>query len=69
MNSVNRQAEVTATVMKDIVRIIIRIALLAVVLLLVTRQFKKADEKVILSPVKSFYSAWKCSRYSKDSHY
>ena len=57
MNSVNRQAEVTAKVMKDIVRIIIRIALLAVVLLLVTRQFKRADEKVILSPVKSFYSA------------
>lgn len=56
MNSVNRQAEVTAKVMKDIVTIIIRIALLAVVLLLVTRQFKRADEKVILSPVKSFYS-------------
>jgi len=57
MNSVKRQAEVTAKVMKDIVRIIIRIALLAVVLLLVTRLFKKADERVILSPVKSFYSA------------
>ncbi len=56
MNYVNRQAEVTAKVMKDIMRIIIRIALLAVVLLLVTRQFKRADEKVILSPVKSFYS-------------
>ena len=57
MNSGKRQAEVTAKVMKDIMRIIIRIALLAVVLLLVTRQFKRADEKVILSPVKSFYSA------------
>ena len=57
MNFVNRQAEVTAKVMKDIVRIIMRIALLAIILLLVTRQFKRADEKVILSPVKSFYSA------------
>lgn len=57
MNSVNRQAEVTATVMKDIVRIIIRIALLAIILLLITRQFKRADEKVVLSPVRSFYSA------------
>ena len=57
MNSVNRQVEVTATVMKDIVRIIIRIALLAIILLLVTRQFKRADEKAVLSPVRSFYSA------------
>lgn len=57
MNSVNRQATATATVMKDIVRIIIRIALLAIILLLVTRQFKRADEKAVLSPVRSFYSA------------
>jgi len=42
--------------MKDIFRILLRIILLFIILLLVTRIFKKADEKIILSPVKSFYS-------------
>ena len=41
--------------MKDIVRILLRIILLFIILLLVTRIFKRADEKMILSPVKSFY--------------
>jgi hypothetical protein len=42
--------------MKDIVRILLRVILLFIILLLVTRIFKRADEKMILSPVKSIYS-------------
>jgi hypothetical protein len=42
--------------MKDILKILLRIILLFIVLLLVTRIFKRADEKMILSPVKSYYS-------------
>jgi hypothetical protein len=42
--------------MKDIVKILLRVILLFIILLLVTRIFKRADEKLILSPVKSFYS-------------
>jgi SnoaL-like domain len=42
--------------MKDIVRILLRVILLFIILLLVTRIFKRADEKMILSPAKSFYS-------------
>ena len=42
--------------MKDIIKILLRILLLFILLFLVTRVFKKADEKVILSPAKAFYS-------------
>ena len=42
--------------MKAILRILLRVFLLLVILFLVTRLFKKADEEVILSPAKSFYS-------------
>jgi len=42
--------------MKDIVRILFRIVLLLIILFLVTRLFKRADEKIILFPEKSFYS-------------
>jgi hypothetical protein len=42
--------------MKDSVRILLRIIFLFIILLLITRIFKRADEKMILSPVKSFYS-------------
>jgi hypothetical protein len=42
--------------MKDIIQILLRILILFVLLFLVTRVFKKADEKVILSPGKAFYS-------------
>jgi hypothetical protein len=42
--------------MKDIFGILLRILLLFIILLLVTRIFKKADEKIISSPVKAFYS-------------
>jgi hypothetical protein len=42
--------------MKDIVRTLLRIILLLIIPLLITRIFKRADEKMILSPVKSFYS-------------
>ena len=42
--------------MKAILRILLRVLLLLVILFLVTRLFKKADEKMILSPAKSFYS-------------
>lgn len=42
--------------MKDIVAILLRVLLLFIILLLVTRIFKRADEKMIISPVKSFYS-------------
>ena len=61
MNSVNRQAKATATVMKDIVRIIIRIALLAIILLLITRQFKRADEKACSVSGQIFLYCRKCS--------
>ena len=42
--------------MKDIIQILLRILLLFIILFLVTRVFKKADEKVILSHSKAFYS-------------
>ena len=42
--------------MKDIVRISLRIILLLIILFLVTRLFKRADEKIILLPEKSYYS-------------
>jgi hypothetical protein len=42
--------------MKDIVKILMRIVLLLVILFLVTRIFKRADEQSILSPAKSAYS-------------
>jgi SnoaL-like domain len=42
--------------MKEIVKILLRIILLLVVLFLVTRIFKRADERSILSPAKSAYS-------------
>jgi hypothetical protein len=42
--------------MKDIVKILLRIVLLLVILFLVTRIFKRADEQSILSPAKSAYS-------------
>jgi hypothetical protein len=42
--------------MKDIIKILLRILLLFILLFLVTRIFKKADEKVILFPAKALYS-------------
>ncbi len=42
--------------MKEILKILLRIALLLVVLFLVTRMFKRADEEGILSPAKAVYS-------------
>ncbi len=42
--------------MKDVIQILLRILLLFILLFLVTRVLKKADEKVILSPAKAFYS-------------
>ena len=42
--------------MKDIIQILLRIILLFILLFLVTRVFKKADEEVILTPAKAFYS-------------
>jgi hypothetical protein len=42
--------------MKDIVKILLRIVLLLVILFLVTRIFKRADEQKILSPATSAYS-------------
>lgn len=42
--------------MKDIIRILIKIVLLFMVLFLVTRVFKKADEKTILYPPEAPYS-------------
>ncbi len=42
--------------MNDIIQILARVFLLFILLFLVTRVFKKADEKVILSPAKAFYS-------------
>jgi len=42
--------------MKDTVRILFRILLLFIILFLVTRLFKKADEKIISFPAKSLYS-------------
>lgn len=42
--------------MKDIVQILFRILLLFILLFLVTRVFKKADEINVLSPAKAFYS-------------
>jgi hypothetical protein len=42
--------------MKDIIGILVRTALLVLILFLVTRIFKKADEKSILSPAKAPYS-------------
>ena len=43
--------------MKEIVKILLRILLLLVILFLVTRIFKRADEQKILSPATAFYSA------------
>jgi hypothetical protein len=42
--------------MKDIFQILLRVALLFIILFLVTRQFKKADEKIILSPSEAPYA-------------
>ena len=42
--------------MKELVRILFRIILLIIILFLVTRLFKSADENIILHPEKSFYS-------------
>ena len=42
--------------MKDIVKILLRIVLLLVILFLVTRIFKKADEQKIASPATAVYS-------------
>ena len=42
--------------MKDIYKILFRIVFLFILLFLVTQVFKKADEKVILSPAKAVYS-------------
>jgi hypothetical protein len=42
--------------MKDIVRVLLRIVLLFIILFLVTRTFKRADEKIFLFPARSFYS-------------
>ena len=42
--------------MKDILQILLRIILLLIVLFLVTRVFKRADEKIVLSPAKASYS-------------
>jgi len=42
--------------MKDILKILLRLALLLVILFLVTRMFKRADEEGILSPATAFYS-------------
>jgi hypothetical protein len=44
------------TGMKDIGRILVRIMILLIILFLVTRIFKRADEKLILFPEKSVYS-------------
>jgi hypothetical protein len=43
--------------MKNIVNILLRILLLLVILFLVTRIFRRADEQTILSPATSVYSA------------
>jgi hypothetical protein len=45
--------------MKDIFQILLRIILLFMILFLVTRVFKKPDEKIILSPSKAPYSLGK----------
>ena len=42
--------------MKDIIQILLRILLLIMILFLVTRLFKKADERMVQSPAKAFYS-------------
>jgi hypothetical protein len=42
--------------MKDIVKLFLRIVLLFIILFLVTRILKRADENMVLSPVKSLYS-------------
>jgi hypothetical protein len=42
--------------MKEIIKILVRILLLLFILFLVTRIFKRADEKMILSPASSVYS-------------
>jgi hypothetical protein len=42
--------------MKDITKILLRILLLFIILFLVTRIFKKADEKIFLSPASSVFS-------------
>jgi hypothetical protein len=42
--------------MKDLFQILLRIILLFIVLFLVTRQFKKVDEKIVLSPSEAPYT-------------
>jgi hypothetical protein len=42
--------------MKDLFQILSRVILLFIILFLVTRQFKKADEKIVLSPSKAPYA-------------
>jgi hypothetical protein len=42
--------------MKMIIKILLRIILLCIILFLVTRILKRADESLVLSPVKSYYS-------------
>ena len=42
--------------MKEIVKLFLRILLLLIILFLVTRILKKADENMVLSPAKTFYS-------------
>jgi len=42
--------------MKDLFKILLRIILLFILLFLVTRQFKKADEKLVLSPSEAPYA-------------
>ena len=42
--------------MKDIVRILLRVVLLFIILFLVTRTFKRADEKIFIFPTRSYYS-------------
>lgn len=42
--------------MKEILMIVFRLVMLFIILFLVTRLFKRADESLILSPVKSYYA-------------
>lgn len=42
--------------MKEILKIVFRLLMLFIILFLVTRLFKRADESLILSPVKSYYA-------------
>jgi hypothetical protein len=42
--------------MKEIIKMLLRMALLFIILFLVTRILKRADENAVLSPAKAFYS-------------